>query len=83
MAFHAYYTSKERLDEKYQDESYAYLEGTGRRRKEWISEDPRSFSKRPINKGKRVIISHTGGKNGFLEGAALVEFSVRDDKVQP
>ncbi|XP_011310411.1 uncharacterized protein [Fopius arisanus] len=54
----------------YQDETWTFRYGTGKRR-EWQDEDIRSCSMKFGSTGDRYIICHAGGKNGFVPNASL------------
>jgi len=81
MSFHANYYSEERLDEKYQDETWVFMGGTGQRVRGWTNQDVRSFQRRTTRLGTRSIISHTGGRNGWVEGALLFRTPSTDSQV--
>ncbi|KAK3908770.1 Sentrin-specific protease 1 [Frankliniella fusca] len=79
--FYTNYSSPQRLYEVYQDETWTFLRGSGMKPRSWVNDDPRSFRRRyGASLGKRFLISHTGGAEGFLPGAALMETSSSLDR---
>ncbi|XP_034234279.1 uncharacterized protein LOC117641233 [Thrips palmi] len=80
LRFHANYISPDKLDEKYQDETWVYMGGTGQRVRGWINKDVRSFSRRTTSLGDRSTISHVGGRKGWVEGALMFLAPHKDSK---
>lgn len=63
----------------YLDETWTFLRGTSKTR-EWQDDDIRSCSVKTIDKGARFIITHAGGRRGFVEGASMFFCSKENPK---
>lgn len=55
----------------YMDETWVFQKGSGKG-KSWQDVDLRSCQPTDGNTGKRYIVTHAGGRNGFVPGAGLV-----------
>ena len=60
------------------DESYIHSSHT--HTMEWTDGTPLSI-KKPISKGKRLIMLHAGGKEGFVPNVLLLFASATDDRI--
>lgn len=65
----------------FQDETWTYRNGTGKR-KDWQDSSRNSCSLRKVSQGPRYLICHAGGKDGFVENASLIMCTEKKPKVQ-
>jgi transposase len=52
------------------DETWIFCKGG--KKSSWQNESPLTCKKKQASEGKRFIVLHAGGKNGFLDGAGLI-----------